>query len=402
MPFRLLAVGLASVAMLAFAGSASALGPLPGPGPTISPISASYVPGQTVTCSPGTWFPSPTQPYAFTWQRDAANIAGQTGSQYTLATDDVNNAVTCTVVATDDMGSTSAISPPIVPVALPGASAPVGLPGAVIPVEQALPAISGTAAAGKTVSCSSGGWTNNPTSYSYTWQRDGLNIAGQTGSQYTLATSDVNNAITCTVVAHNSSGDSLPAISLPIIPSSGSGTGAGSGGSGSGGTGSGGTGGSGGSGGGSGSHGGTKLFAPTIKSFSVAPGRVTVLVKGKRQSTKGATFRYTLDEKAAVLIALEQRQTGRLKGKQCVGATRRNAKAKHCTRWVAVKLLSVKSAKAGTDQLKYAGWIGKRLLASGRYRAIIAGVNNAGWSKTKSANFAVVRQHSRSRAGRHR
>jgi uncharacterized membrane protein YgcG len=390
MPFRLLAVGLVLVGLLAAAGSASALG---GPVNVLPPsISGSAAQGATVTCYPGTWEPAPTG-YYYSWERNAATSIGGQTDQYTLTQADVGQAITCTVVAQDPLGSSlPALSLPIVPAALPVAG---------VPIETGLPVIAGSAVQGQTVTCASGAWENNPTAYAYSWQRNGASIPAQASSQYTLVAADVNQEITCTVIASNSAGSGPPAVSLPVVPVAASGSGGGgSGSSGSVGSGSASGGSGGGTGGsGSGSHGGTKAHAPTIKSFSIVPGRVIVLVKGKRQSTKGATFRYTLDEKAGVLIALEQRQTGRLKGKQCAATTRRNAKAKHCTRWVTVKLLAVKSAKAGTSRLKYAGWIGKRLLAAGSYRAVAAGVNTAGWSRTRSASFKVVRRAAaRSRA----
>jgi hypothetical protein len=380
---RLLTVGFVSAGLLTSADYASAVG---GPLDLLPPsISGSAAQGATVTCFPGTWEPPPTG-YSYSWERNATTSIGGQTNQYTLTQADVGQAITCTVVAQDPLGSSlPAISIPIVPAALPVAG---------IPFETGLPVIVGSAVQGQAVTCASGAWENNPTAYAYSWQRNGTSIAGQASSQYTLTAADVNQAITCTVIASNSSGSGPPAVSLPIIPAAASGGGgSGSGGSGSSGGSSGGR--AGGSGSGSGSHGGTKPHAPTIKSFSIVPGRVVVLVKGKRQSTKGATFRYTLDEKAGVLIALEQRQTGRLKGKQCAATTRRNAKAKHCTRWVTVKLLAVKSAKAGTSRLKYAGWIGKRLLGAGSYRAVAAGVNSAGWSRTRSTGFTVVHRSAR-------
>jgi uncharacterized membrane protein YgcG len=386
--FRLLVAGLVTVALLASAASASALG---GPVFVLPPsISGSAVQGATVTCFPGTWEPVPTG-YSYSWERNGATTIGGTTNQYTLTPADVGQVITCTVVAQDPLGSSAPAPsvPPIVPVALPVAA---------VPIETSLPVIAGSAVQGQTVACSPGAWENNPTAYAYSWQRNGTSIAGQASGQYTLVAADVNQAITCTVIASNSAGSGPPAVSLPIIPAAASGSGgggSGGSGSGSGGGGSGGGTGGGGSGSGSGSHGGTKAHAPTIKSFSIIPGRVIVLVKGKRQSTKGATFRYTLDENAGVLIALEQRQTGRLKGKTCAATTRRNAKAKHCTRWVTVKLLAVKSAKAGTSQLKYAGWIGKRLLGAGSYRAVVAGVNTAGWSRIRSTGFTVVHRSAR-------
>lgn len=354
-------------------------------------ISGTAQQGQTVRCSTGAWTNSPTS-YAYSWQRNGSSI--QTGSQYTLTSADVNQVITCMVAASNASGSSSALSPPIVPVSLPVGTAPLN---------AGLPAISGTAQAGRTVTCSQGSWLNSPTSYAYAWQRDAQAIAGQASSQYTLTSTDAGQAITCTVVAHNASGDSAPAISLPIIPAvaTAGGGGTGAGGSGSGGSGGGsGAGGTGGKPGGSG--GGTKLHAPTIKTFSVTPRSVVLTVRGKRKTTKGAMFRYTLDQKAGVLLEVQQRLTGRVKGKRCVATTKRNRKSKPCTRYVTRKLFTIKSAKAGAHQLKYLGRVGKHLFAAGAYRTSIVAVNTAGWSKVRSATFVVRRHVTRPPHGRKR
>ena len=294
-------------------------------------ISGTAQAGQAVDCSQGSWANNPTS-YSYSWQRDATAINGATSSSYTLTTADVNQAVTCTVVAHNGSGdSTPAVSAPVVPVALP---AP--------PVETGPPVISGSAEQGQTVSCSTGAWTNGPTSYSYSWQRSASSIAGQTGSTYTLTSADVNQAITCTVVAHNGSGDSAPAASAPIM---------------------------------------------------------TIVVKGKRRSTNGTSFRYGLDQAAGVLIEIQQSKTGRVSGSRCLAATNSNARARHCTRWVTVRVLSVRSAHRGGNTYKYLGRIGKgsQLLVAGKYRVYVAAINKAGWSKLRSASFSAVRKLVKSR-----
>jgi hypothetical protein len=199
--------------MLCSAQASFALGlPLPPINSGLPQISGTAQAGQTVSCSSGSWTfsGSPPDSYAYTWQRDASNISGATSSQYTLTGADVEQAITCTVVASDTGGSSlPATSLPIVPVA-----SPVPTP----PVVESLPVISGTAAQGQTVTCSPGAWAGSPTSYAYSWQQTGSNISGQTGNQYTLTSGDVGQAITCTVVASNASGNSLPAVSPPILP----------------------------------------------------------------------------------------------------------------------------------------------------------------------------------------
>jgi hypothetical protein len=74
------------------------------------------------------------------------------------------------------------------------------------PSNTVAPAISGTAENGQTVSCSTGTWTQSPTSYARQWKRDGANIGGATGVSYTLQSADVGHAVKCTVTAANAVG----------------------------------------------------------------------------------------------------------------------------------------------------------------------------------------------------
>ncbi|HEX2714661.1 MAG TPA: S8 family serine peptidase, partial [Candidatus Acidoferrales bacterium] len=82
------------------------------------------------------------------------------------------------------------------------------------PANTALPAISGTAGQGYTLSTSSGSWTNNPTGYTYAWDRcdvGGLNcsaIPGATSSSYTLTSADAGSTIRSAVTATNAGGSS--------------------------------------------------------------------------------------------------------------------------------------------------------------------------------------------------
>lgn len=83
-----------------------------------------------------------------------------------------------------------------------GSSAPVA------PANTVLPAITGTAKAGQTLSCSTGTWTGTaPISYAYQWKADGANISGATASSYLLTASEVGKVITCTVTATNAAGN---------------------------------------------------------------------------------------------------------------------------------------------------------------------------------------------------
>ena len=102
------------------------------------------------------------------------------------------------------------------------------------PVNITTPSVTPTsAAAGSTFSCSTGGWTNSPTSYSYQWQYfEGgafgwVNISGQTSSTFN-STGYGGLSIRCIVTATNSGGSTQATsnqatVTVPVsIPSGGS------------------------------------------------------------------------------------------------------------------------------------------------------------------------------------
>ncbi|MGI9183886.1 MAG: hypothetical protein ACR2GZ_02815 [Solirubrobacteraceae bacterium] len=89
-------------------------------------------------------------------------------------------------------------------------------PPVIYPPNGGPPFINGTAAAGETLTCSTGAWTGDPTSFTYQWSRDGTPIAGATSSTYTVRTSDEATTLTCTVIASNRAGPSAPSTSKGV------------------------------------------------------------------------------------------------------------------------------------------------------------------------------------------
>ena len=133
----------------------------------------------------------------------------------------------------------------------PGAtgSAPSGtgesptLPSLLPPINLAAPTVSGSPAAGQTLTTTDGNWLTSPMSFAYAWQdcdssgASCATVSGATASVYTLGSGDVGHTVRAVVTAKNASG-ATPASSSPTsVVSSGS-SGLGSGGSGSGGSGS--------------------------------------------------------------------------------------------------------------------------------------------------------------------
>ena len=127
----------------------------------------------------------------------------------------------------------------------------------------------------------------------------------------------------------------------------------------------------------------------TNKVFAVGPGATPVAARAK----KGTTFVYTLSEPAVVAVAIQRPMAGRRKGRSCVAATRKNRKAKKCTRYVAVGAVSGGTGVAGANALPFSGRIGRKALKPGTYRASLVAVDAAGnKSAAKTVGFKVVKR----------
>jgi hypothetical protein len=157
-------------------------------------ISGTPQQGSTLTASQGTWTGTAPVSYSHLWSD------GTTGSTDLLSASDVGQNVSVTVTATNSAGRTQATSSAVGPVTgTPSPPRP--------PVNTAVPAISGTAQQGATLTTDNGSWTNSPTSFTYQWQDDGThNIAGATTASYTAQLSDVGHTLDVVVTATNAGG----------------------------------------------------------------------------------------------------------------------------------------------------------------------------------------------------
>jgi hypothetical protein len=170
-----------------------------------------------LTASTGSWTGLEPMTYAYQWRRcDAsgsgcASVAGANNSTYVLTSADVGGTIRVVVTASNSSGSKSATSGKISVVA-PSPSA------ATAPSDTALPAISGSASQGSTLTGSSGTWSGTaPISYGYQWQRcDSAgatcsSVSGATAQAYLLGAADVGSTLRLLVTASNAGGSSSAA-----------------------------------------------------------------------------------------------------------------------------------------------------------------------------------------------
>lgn len=190
------------------------------PSSTTSPsLAGTTTVGEQLTANNGTWANSPTN-FRYQWQRCTSdyskcfNITGANNQSYTLTSDEANTHVSVVVQAINASGSMTAWS------GYTQTIAAVTSP----PSNSTVPSISGTAIETNQLSTTNGTWTNNPSSYTYQWQRcdnfgnNCANITGATTSSYTLVSADTTNTVRSVVTAINSGGSaSMPSAVSAIV-----------------------------------------------------------------------------------------------------------------------------------------------------------------------------------------
>jgi hypothetical protein len=60
-------------------------------------------------------------------------------------------------------------------------------------------------------------WTNDPTSFTYSWERNGTPISGATGATYVVVSIDEGNTLRCKVTASNVAGAGPVALSARVL-----------------------------------------------------------------------------------------------------------------------------------------------------------------------------------------
>ena len=129
--------------------------------------------------------------FTYQWLADDAEIAGATGSTYTLTDSEESKTVKVRVSFTDDAGNDETLTS-VATAAVAAAPTPNS------PATGA-PAITGTAQVGETLTADTSGVADaddlTNAAFSYQWLSDDAEIAGATGSTYTLVAEDEGKAI---------------------------------------------------------------------------------------------------------------------------------------------------------------------------------------------------------------
>jgi hypothetical protein len=187
-------------------------------------ISGSARQGATLTETHGGWTGEPTS-YSVQWLQcnslggACLAIAKATGSTYTLAAADVGHEIAVQETASNSAGAGE-----------PTASVPTAVVLPPAPTNTAPPTISGTAQQGAALTETHGGWTGEPTSFSYQWMQceasgSGCHaISGAAGQTYVPSAGDVGHTIKVSETATNAGGSSGAALSAPTAAVAAQGT----------------------------------------------------------------------------------------------------------------------------------------------------------------------------------
>ncbi|WP_445445061.1 sialate O-acetylesterase [Clavibacter sp. km3a] len=175
-------------------------------------ITGKAVIGQRLLATTARWTPAATTS-RYAWLVDGVPVSGQTSTAYTVRAADAGSVITVAVTGSrsgyDASTRTSEPTAAVpVPVVAEFAAAPT-------------PTIAGTARVGFTLTARAGTWTPWPT-FSYSWTRDGVLIAGQTGATYRVTEADQGAALAVTVTGTKTGYATTPvtsdAMTVPAAP----------------------------------------------------------------------------------------------------------------------------------------------------------------------------------------
>jgi hypothetical protein len=165
--------------------------------------------GARLECSQGVWTGYPEPTYSYSWWREGHEIVGQTGTSYTITSEDEGYSLNCRVAAKNRVAEVFAPSKEVyVPGTLPELVAP--------------PKVEGIGDVGETLTCNHGQWTGSAgITFSYEWLLNGASISGGVGSTIVVEPSYEGEQVACRVTATNKVGKAIaesPGVTIPHEP----------------------------------------------------------------------------------------------------------------------------------------------------------------------------------------
>jgi hypothetical protein len=182
-------------------------------------VSGYAVVGQQLVAAPGIWKGVGPTTFTYRWYRCDANgshcslAQGSSSNIYTAVAKDTGDTIALTVKVTDAVGSATAYSSLVGPVAAAGATL----------TPTTAPTIAGTARVGGALSVERGVWSARPSRYATTWLRCNANgrlcapIAGATRATYTATAADAGHTLVA-VVAARAGGTTQSALTAATAP----------------------------------------------------------------------------------------------------------------------------------------------------------------------------------------
>lgn len=158
--------------------------------PTVTAVGGTAKVGRTLSVQDPTWNEEGVT-HTYQWMRAGSPIAGATGETYTVLPDDVGRSILVKVTGTKQGWTAGTVDSNAV---TPTVGDPISV---TVP-----PAVSGTAALGRTLTATSGTWgAGTLPAFTYQWRRGTTAIAGATAPTYAVTASDLGSTLSVVVTA---------------------------------------------------------------------------------------------------------------------------------------------------------------------------------------------------------
>ena len=132
---------------------------------------------------------------------------------------------------------------------------------------------------------------------------------------------------------------------------------------------------------------GSERLAPS--SFAAAPSGPSAVSARRKYGTR---VTYTLNEAASVRFTVTQARPGRRASHgRCVAPTRRNRRARRCTRVVTLNGSFTRTGEAATNSFRFTGRIDGKRLKPGSYKLVATPKANGRAGRAVSVTFHIIK-----------